>query len=352
MLKKLLLSYGIMLGLTLPNLSYSKDLSICGVNDKGLQICDVSFTSVPTFSPTMTTFAVQTGTYTIRNNTRASISLPSIQLVAVSGDTLPASASFIDPSIPNSCGASIAPFSTCNIGVVLFPTVVGSFNRVLQIGVNTRQCSLTSPVISVAVTAIVEPPIAGLSALFYNCLITGTASVGNTGASIVNGGVCSDSSVVGFPPGVALAINENNAVVAADLADVATVNTFLRALCPVFPPAVPTLSGVIGPGTYCLGGSPELTNLVLSGAGNYFFVTEAGFTTAENSSVTLINGALASNVLFSTSGQTTIGNGTLINGILIAEQASLNIGSGVVVNGAIKSLGAAVTIDQIVASAP
>lgn len=322
------------------------------MDSKGVQICDVSFISVPTFSPVMTTFAVQTGIYTIRNNTRASIRFNSLSLVPLPGDTLPASAAFIDSTVPGACGTVIAPYATCNVRVVLFPTTIGTINRILQIGVNTRQCTLTSPPILVNVFPIVLPPVPDVIPAFYSCLITGTAAVANSGPSLVNGGVCSAASVVGFPPGVALAIHESDAIATADIANVTLVNTFLRGLCPAFPAPTPTLSGVFTPGVYCLGGSPEMTNIVLSGAGAYYFITEAGFSTAPNATVTLINGATASGVLFSTSGQTTIGDNTTLNGTLIAEQASLNIGSSVVVRGAIKSLGASVTMNQIIVSAP
>ncbi|WP_131782484.1 ice-binding family protein [Legionella gresilensis] len=352
MFKKLLLSCSLALSAILPGFCYAEDISICAVNAQGLEICDVSFIGIPAFNPIMTTFALQTGIYTVRNNTRAPIRLNGIRLVRLPGDTLPAASSFIDPTVPNACGAAIAPYATCNIRVALFPTVVGTFNRVLRIDINTRQCNLTSPAIVSTVTAIPLPPIPDLPATFFSCLITGTAAVGNGGASIVNGGVCSSANVVGFPPGVALSIHEGDAIAAADIASITAANTFLRSLCPVFPAPQPTLEGVFTPGVYCLGGSPELTNLVLSGAGNYFFITEAGFSTAPNSAITLINGATPGNVVLSTSGQTTIGDNTLLNGTLIAEQASLNIGSGVVVRGAIKSLGASITINQIVASAP
>lgn len=130
MFKKLLLSCGLILALV-PGLSNA---------------CDVTLIGVPTYISPQSITIVQTGVYTLRNNTPSTIGLPLTQIITLPGDTLPAGDTFIDPTVFNACGFFIAPFSTCNIRVVIAPTVVGVIRRLLSIAVNSRQCNLTSPI--------------------------------------------------------------------------------------------------------------------------------------------------------------------------------------------------------------
>lgn len=336
-------------------LAHANQVAGCLVQgkEKGLQNCDVSFISLPTFAPAMTTFGVQRGTYVIRNNTRAGIALTGTSLVRAAGDTLPASATFVDTTFPNSCGSFIAPGAVCNISVVVFPTVLGTLNRYLNIGVNTRQCHLASPIFSIAVSTIAEPVIPGFTStgLFYTCLINAKPSTVNEGATIVNGGVCSTASIVGFPPGVALARHENNAVAEADMANSEAAYASLQALCPGGTP-ITNINGTFGPGTYCVAGSQTLTSITLSGAGPYYFVIDGGLTTTAGARVNLVNGAVASSVFFATSGVTRIEDNTLFQGNLLSGQSSMSIGEGVIFFGTIRSLGGNLSIDQLTISAP
>ncbi|STX50843.1 Protein of uncharacterised function (DUF3494) [Legionella busanensis] len=354
MLKKI--SYGIALcSLMLPLMSQAKSEELACEKNASL-VQDVTFTQVPTFNPVMTTFTVQTGVYTLRNNTRATIGLRDISVVPVAGDTLPPGTAFIDSTVPNACGAFLAPFASCNIRVVVYPVLPGYYNRLLHVGINSRQCSLNSPISTVAVTPIVEPVLPGIAFIqpYYTCLINAQAAVSSAnegGPSVVSGAVCSNAEVNGFPIGVAAQVNEGAPIASADLENAALANTFLRGLCPEFPIAGP-ITGVFTPGVYCLSSSELSGQVVLSGPGSYFFVTEAGLATADGSQIVLVNGAIANNIFFSTSGQTTLGNNSLFQGNLINEQSNLRIGTGVTIVGSVKNLGANLTIRRVTAIAP
>ncbi|MGQ3888683.1 ice-binding family protein [Legionella sp. CNM-1927-20] len=355
MLKKF--SYGIALcSLILPLLGMAKSEGLVGCAKS-----EVSFIQIPNFAPFMTTFTAQSGVYIIRNNnTRMPINLQEISLIRSIGDTLPDSAALIDRSFPNTCQTSLAPGATCNIHVVLYPTVLGTYSRYLHIGISSRQCRLASPPFFVNVTPIVEPDVPGVvfTTPFFSCLLNSKAALTSSNTptnSIVLGGVCSGAQVNGFTvPGTALAIHNNDAVANADLADTAALNTSLRALCPAFPLAGPiTGTFISGSGPHCFTGATDLTGqVVISGPGNHFFIVEEGLNIAPGAQVILVNGATPANVFFSTSGQTTFGDGSFFQGILIGEQANLTIGSGVTVRGAVKNLGASFNIGQVTVSAP
>ena len=104
--------------------------------------CDITFTQIPSFT-TICAGNVESGIYTIKNNTPVIIQLNYIRLV--SHDALANSAAVVDLTVASHCGTSLGPNATCNIQVDLQPETSGNLNRVLEVGVNTRQVELDAP---------------------------------------------------------------------------------------------------------------------------------------------------------------------------------------------------------------
>jgi hypothetical protein len=210
--------------------------------------------------------------------------------------------------------------------------------------------------VSIAVTPIVEPNIPVDAAPFFSCLINSKGNVNNDGASIINGAICGESSVNGFPPGTALAIHNGDETATNDLVNTQNVYDYVFNQCAnVFPLAGPVANVVLTPGTYCFSGATTFGGTVtLQGDGDggvFYIVIDGGLTTLAGSSIVL-DGAAPTDVFFAASGQTTLGDSTLFQGILINDQSILTIGTGVTVIGTVKNLGASLSIGEVTASAP
>ena len=116
--------------------------------------CDVVFTALPNFT-NMCIRTVQPGTYTIHNNFPTALKLNYIRMQ--NNDALPNTAAIIVAAPTNSCvaGATLASGASCNIQVNLQPETYGTFNRVLQVGINSRQVQTEAPPITVAANCVV-----------------------------------------------------------------------------------------------------------------------------------------------------------------------------------------------------
>jgi len=112
-----------------------------------LAICDFTFTATPTYVDSC--FGVlQTGIYTIRNNTPANVRINYIRISDT--DALPDTAAVIVAAPINNCvvGNSLAPGASCNIQLNLLPLSAGTFSRTLQVGVDSRQVEISAPTIT------------------------------------------------------------------------------------------------------------------------------------------------------------------------------------------------------------
>ena len=209
----------------------------------------------------------------------------------------------------------------------------------------------------IATAAIVAGPVGAQSlGSAENFAVLGASTVTNTGPSHLdsNVGVSPGTAITGFPPGIIT----NGGLHAADAtatqahADFATAYDAFAGL--VSPPAN-NLSGsdlggkTLTPGVYHYNTSATSGGILTLDAQNdpeARFVIQIGTTliTTSNSSVALINGALARNVYFQVGTSATLGSGSSFIGNILAYAAITTV-SGTTVTGRLLALTEAVTLD-------
>lgn len=321
------------------------------------QPCDFSFTATPAFA-NQCFGVIQQGTYTLRNNTPVAVNINYIRIQNL--DVLPTSATQIVVAPTSNCGTSLAAGASCNILVNLQSlATVGTFNRVLQVGIDTRQVEVDASAIGSSVLNCAPPPpgppaaptVPGTPASLFSASILAFSTVTNTGPSVVNGDLdlSPGTAVTGFPPGTIVngVINAANATAATARTDAINYYNALVAL-----PCTANLTGqdlgglTLTPGVYCFNTSAQLTGaLTLAGAGNYTFKIGSTLTTASNSSVVLTGGATNGNVNWAIGSSATLGTGTAFQGIIVAT-ASITLNTGASLLGRAWALNGAVTLDN------
>jgi hypothetical protein len=324
--------------------------------------CDFSFTAIPTFA-NMCVAGVPLGIYTIKNNSPVSLKINYIRIK--NNDALPTAAAIITAAPTNNCGASLAAGASCNIQLGLLPLSLGQFNRVLQIGINSRQYELAAPAITAAVNcpAAAAPtaptgtlPGGGVSPFpagsDFTFSILGASTVTNTGPTAITGdvGVSPGSAITGFPPGtVTGTIHAADATAALAQSNLTTTYNNLAGK-----PCGTNLTGQnlatvgpLAPGVYCFNTSADLAvggALVLKGAGQYVFQIGSTLTANTGSSVSLTDGASKDNVFWQVGSSATIGVGSVFYGVIVA-QTSITLNTSAVLNGRALARTGAVTLD-------
>jgi len=314
--------------------------------------CDLSFTTTPTFACGVS--PPQTGTYTVTNNTPVTLKIGTP--VIINNDALPASSVTITST---TCGPTLAAGASCNITVSL--NAAGPFNRILQIGVNTRQAILNSPVITPTTGCnVASSPstsftaLCGLGTTSTFAVLAGS-TITNTGFTVLNGnlGLSPGTSVTGFPPGVV-----NGAQHIAD-GVAATAQNDLTTLynCLASQPCTTTIgtadqsgvtltsSGVGAVNVYCSGSSIlDSGALTLSGDATSVFIFKAGSSLTLNpgASIVLAGGAKASNVFWQVGSSATLGTSSIFNGTITAF-SSITMNTGATMTGRALARNAAVT---------
>lgn len=331
---------------------------LMGVTTKATP-CDISFSVTPTFACGVT--PPQTGVYTIKNNTPVTMTLNYIRIK--NNDALPAS----DVTITaNTCGSTLAAGATCNVTVSLNAT--GPFNRILQVGVNSRQVELDSPVITPLTNCNVPSTPSGS----FPCALNSTSTFGtlagttitNTGPTVINGdlGLSPGTAVTGFPPGIVNGTQHITDTTAA------TAQTDLTTLynCLAAQPCGTTIgtadqagvtltsSGVGAVNVYC-SGSTILNSgvLTLSGDATSVFIFQAGsaLTFNPNASIVLTGGATAANVFWVLGSSATLGTASVFKGT-IAAFSSITMNTGATMSGRALARNAAVTFDTNTVTVP
>ena len=337
------------------NASFKHCTSIkTGTTGSMASLCDVTFSATPAFA-NLCLPSAESGIYTITNNAPVAIRINYIKIKV--NDGFPAAASTIVAAPTNNCvaGNSLPAGGSCNIQVNLLPLTFGTFNRVLQVGVNTRQVELDSAIISPVVAGACAGPTPLPGPFFpagFNFTILGASTVTSTGLSAVNGnvGVSPGSAITGFPPGTVVngTLNSNNAAAIAAQVDLTTAyNNLAAATCTtnLTGQNLGTIGHPLAPGVYCFNTSAQLTGaLVLNGAGNYVFQIGTTLTTASASSVTLTGGAAEANVYWQIGSSATLGTNTAFQGNIVAL-TSITLNTGTSLLGRALARNGAVTLD-------
>ncbi|HMJ07063.1 MAG TPA: ice-binding family protein [Chthoniobacterales bacterium] len=189
-----------------------------------------------------------------------------------------------------------------------------------------------------------------------NFAVLGASTVTNTGASLITGsvGVSPGSAITGFPPGVITngALHATDGPATQAHADFATAYAAYAGLAS--PPANNLTGTDLGGKTLRAGVYRYNVAATSHGAltfdaqndPNARFVVQIGttLTTSSNSSVVLINGAMARNVYFQVGESATLGSGSSFIGNILAYGAITTV-SGTEVTGRLFALTEAVTLD-------
>ena len=367
----------VILGLIIPLASQAVSCRGYSEDNISLANCDATFINPPIYGD-LCQNATLTGIYTLRNNTPAALKINYIRIQ--DNDPLPAAATALVAVPVNGCviGSSIAPGATCTIGLQLLPLATGIFNRVIQVGIDTRQVQIDAPVITSAVgncttpspvppddfiPSVPVPPVPGIPTVpgapqpLFSSSILGAETVTNTGFTVINGNLdlTPGSSVTGFPPGVINngAININNLHATATKTQASAYFLQLNALpCNFsFGPGDTVISQTMlntnGPGVYCFATSAQIaSNINIAGVlgQSYIFKIGSTLTTQVGTVVTKSGGILNDNISWAVGSSATLGVGSTFIGIIDAF-TSITLNTGATLNGRAWALGGAVTLD-------
>ena len=189
-------------------------------------------------------------------------------------------------------------------------------------------------------------------------LFTSNGAIGNTGTSIITGDIgTSIGAITGFgaPSVVNGVIHITNGATTQASTDLTAAYNQLNALTPTVtnhPAAFGTET--ILPGIYNTGGAGSVGGtLILDGQGNssaiFVFKIGGALTVGAASTITLVNGALASNVFWLADGAVSMGANTTMSGTIIANGA-ISMADGGILNGRLLSTSGAIAIYNVVSN--
>ncbi|HEX8151824.1 MAG TPA: ice-binding family protein [Thermoanaerobaculia bacterium] len=218
---------------------------------------------------------------------------------------------------------------------------------------NNLALAIATAFLFIAASAFAQAPSLGTAAGFG---VLGGSAVTNTGPTQVTGdvGVSPETSITGFPPGVATGtLHLNDAVAQQAQNDITVAYNSLAGL-----PCGTVLTGqdlgglTLLPGVYCFASSAQLTGtLQLNAQGNpnaqFIFQIGSTLTTASNSQVRIINsaGTPSCNIYWQVGSSATIGTASAFAGNVLAL-ASISVKTGASVAGRLYARTGAVTLES------
>ncbi|MEO5581669.1 MAG: ice-binding family protein, partial [Saprospiraceae bacterium] len=177
----------------------------------------------------------------------------------------------------------------------------------------------------------------GLGIIADFALYTTAGAIDNTGISIITGDIGTNvGAVTGYEPlsvvnGTIEIANSTTAQAAVDL-DAAYVLLYFTPAN--FTSHTPAFGGgeTLTPGVYSIAAAGSIGgNLILDGQGNpdavFIFTFGGAFTTGAGSTVTLINGLVASNVFWVAEGAIAMAASTTMKGTIIANNGAISLGA-------------------------
>ncbi|MDD3131118.1 MAG: ice-binding family protein, partial [Bacteroidales bacterium] len=189
-------------------------------------------------------------------------------------------------------------------------------------------------------------------------LFTTVGAVGNTGISRITGNVGTNSGAITIYVNVNGVLHTSDGASGQCAADLLIAYNQLNATIPTFFPAPLLGNGqVLNAGVYQITGAATLDNELILDAQNdpnavFIIQIEGPFSTAANSKVTLVNGALACNVFWKIEGLVDMASGTTMRGTVIANNAAINLSAGVTLEGRALSTAGAVNVTGVLAYTP
>ncbi len=189
-------------------------------------------------------------------------------------------------------------------------------------------------------------------------LFTTAGAVSNNGISQLTGNVGTNGgSSTGFG-NVNGGMHDNDGVSAQCAADLLIAYNQLNSTTPNFFPAPLLGNGqTLIAGVYSISAAATLNQeLILDAQGNpdavFIIQIQGPLSTAVNSEVSLVNGALACNVFWKIEGLVDMASGTKMKGTVVANNAAINMNTGVTLEGSALSTAGAVTVDGVLAFNP
>lgn len=193
-----------------------------------------------------------------------------------------------------------------------------------------------------------QVPTLGVAGTF--ALFSTNGAVSNTGLSLVTGNVGTNngsSTNFGNVDGI---MHDANGTTATAAANLNTAYLQLNSAIPTFFPAPLLGNGqTLNSGVYSIGQTASLNgNLILDGQNNpnAFFIIQiqGAFSSAANSQVQLINGALACRVFWKIEGAVSLAANTMFKGTLVVNNAAIVLATGVIIEGRALTTTGALTI--------
>jgi hypothetical protein len=187
-------------------------------------------------------------------------------------------------------------------------------------------------------------------------LFTTAGAIGNTGTSFITGDIGTNiGAVTGFgsPTVVNGGTHIANNTTSQAITDLTAVYNQLYALTPTNTTHAAAFGGeTLTSGIYSIGGAGSLAGtLVLDGQGNsnaiFVFKIGGAFTSGAASTITLVNGASATNVFWLADGAVSMGASTIISGTVIANGA-ISMGDGGILHGRLLSTTGAIAVYNLV----
>jgi hypothetical protein len=199
------------------------------------------------------------------------------------------------------------------------------------------------------------PPL-GTAANFV--LFSTVGAVGNTGISQITGNVGTNSGAITGFGNVNGQMHTGDGATGSCAADLLLAYDLLNSAVPTFFPAPLLGNGqILIAGIYSISGAATLNGtLILNAQGNasavFIIQIQGPFSTAANSKVKLINGALACNVFWKVEGLISMAPGTAMKGTVIANNAAINMSVGDTLEGRALSTTGAVNVTGVLAYTP